>query len=721
MDAIRVLQQQLAAAQEVSTKNRISERNCIDLVRKLLETDRVKLVHTSNGKEWLTPEQLDREIRDALASNGGRLSIMELPNEVGVDANHCEARVELMRKRDATLSRVHGDLLSAQYLQGIVQEIEEGLEEAGCLSVSELSTRYSLPADYVRSSVLPELSASERNVVKQNTVHTSAYAARVHAKVRGALRGCTRPVVVAQLAQRHRLDPEFTLAAVQTCIHDGCVQGRLQGSTFTPRCYSDGQAERADDFFKSNGYLPLALAKEVGVTLKEWAATPGREGVLLGAAFLSRDLVETALSPISEALACDSWADVRPLLPAALGATEVRDFLQHLVAARRLPPDAVVFDYAVVSQEFLRSVAKSFEPDALAASEGAVATSRGALETAGGEGDDVGAKRKGKRGGQVSKKSGRGDDSGLFVIDAHIFHDTLADRFPEIPGDMCDELFPHVQPLLATMLREARECERSSLHSRHRANFEQAESLVQQRFEALALGLRALEATGLRGSALYPYLLRETVAVPLNHLLSVRWEEETGAVVEVTTANRKRYLKELIAKQGTAKTDNLSRLLSLLQSCKEEKDAQKDPKESKTPRSKRDGEGAEAVDVFHAAADDCHIFCRRVDKKREKSALQEQKVAVRKRLKTEVLLDPVQLCHLGLQLAVLADGVPGLLFPAEMWALRLVSTVLSSEGMREESAALCDLIDRGDDVVALEAKVVAWKDHLLGGGKVSST
>lgn len=84
MDVIRQLQQQLAEAQAVSNRGRISERNCIDLVQKLIQTERVKLLHTTSGKEWLTPEQLDREIRDALLSNGGRLSVMEIPNEVGV-------------------------------------------------------------------------------------------------------------------------------------------------------------------------------------------------------------------------------------------------------------------------------------------------------------------------------------------------------------------------------------------------------------------------------------------------------------------------------------------------------------------------------------------------------------------------------------------------------------------------------------------------------------
>lgn len=59
--------------QASSTAHRLSERNCVELVNKLVELRLVDVVYTVDGKEYVTPQQLEREIRDELAVNrGGR-------------------------------------------------------------------------------------------------------------------------------------------------------------------------------------------------------------------------------------------------------------------------------------------------------------------------------------------------------------------------------------------------------------------------------------------------------------------------------------------------------------------------------------------------------------------------------------------------------------------------------------------------------------------------
>merc|ERR550537_1398005 len=106
-----------------------------------------------------------------------------------------------------SLTRLQGELLSDQYLQGIAQEIEESLAELGSIAVSDLAVRYNLSADFVRGSVLNRIKTP--HTAKQNVIYTDAYAARVGARARGALRGCTLPVTLAQLAARHRLDADM--------------------------------------------------------------------------------------------------------------------------------------------------------------------------------------------------------------------------------------------------------------------------------------------------------------------------------------------------------------------------------------------------------------------------------------------------------------------------------------------------------------------------------
>lgn len=51
---------------------RLSERNCIEIVAKLIAEKQLEVVHTLDGKEYITPAQISREIRDELYVRGGK-------------------------------------------------------------------------------------------------------------------------------------------------------------------------------------------------------------------------------------------------------------------------------------------------------------------------------------------------------------------------------------------------------------------------------------------------------------------------------------------------------------------------------------------------------------------------------------------------------------------------------------------------------------------------
>ena len=59
---------------------RLSERNVVELVSKLQERGLLgpDLLHTINGREYLTPERLRGEVVDAVAGAGGRIALVRL-------------------------------------------------------------------------------------------------------------------------------------------------------------------------------------------------------------------------------------------------------------------------------------------------------------------------------------------------------------------------------------------------------------------------------------------------------------------------------------------------------------------------------------------------------------------------------------------------------------------------------------------------------------------
>lgn len=61
--------------------HRLSERNCIEILIKLQQMKLLDVIHTIDGKEYLTLQQLAQEIRDELYVHGGESSY-ELSNQI---------------------------------------------------------------------------------------------------------------------------------------------------------------------------------------------------------------------------------------------------------------------------------------------------------------------------------------------------------------------------------------------------------------------------------------------------------------------------------------------------------------------------------------------------------------------------------------------------------------------------------------------------------------
>jgi hypothetical protein len=100
----------LSALQDEQAKKssvRLSERNVVELVLKLKQLGLFgdELLHTINGKEYITTDRLKADIQTALRQAGGRLELTELPALVGVDLVHCERQVSLTAAAASTPSR----------------------------------------------------------------------------------------------------------------------------------------------------------------------------------------------------------------------------------------------------------------------------------------------------------------------------------------------------------------------------------------------------------------------------------------------------------------------------------------------------------------------------------------------------------------------------------------------------------------------------------------
>ena len=58
---------------------RLSERNCVEIVQLLQQQKLIDLIYTTDGKEFLTSQELGKEIREELQVQGGRLGQLVSP------------------------------------------------------------------------------------------------------------------------------------------------------------------------------------------------------------------------------------------------------------------------------------------------------------------------------------------------------------------------------------------------------------------------------------------------------------------------------------------------------------------------------------------------------------------------------------------------------------------------------------------------------------------
>ncbi len=144
MDAeLLALQQAFSTLQEQDSAARLSEGNCVEIIGKLVKAKRLQLLYTLDGSEYVTEAQLGLEIQDEVQAHGGRIEVVKLQALLNVDLEHVERKVrELVAKDDSLRLVAQGELVTQYYLDQLCLEIEEALQTAGEMPVSDLASRF---------------------------------------------------------------------------------------------------------------------------------------------------------------------------------------------------------------------------------------------------------------------------------------------------------------------------------------------------------------------------------------------------------------------------------------------------------------------------------------------------------------------------------------------------------------------------------------------------
>ncbi|XP_076242490.1 UFM1 specific ligase 1 [Calliopsis andreniformis] len=358
-------------AQLCSTLQKLSERNCVEIISKLIESKRLDVIFTNDGKEYITPQHLGKEIKDELYIHGGRISLVDLAQILNVNLSQVTKVATEIEEHTKGVRIILGQLIDKTYTDKIAEEINDKLMQHGSVNVSELTIHYDLPAEFLQSLIEKEL--GKKILCKQDTqdfkvFYTESFLARNRAKIRGALSAVTKPtsllVILGQCSVPERIFFSILDSLQEMKQVPGVVAGK-QGtnSLYVPSIYTKCQNEWVENYYKQNGYLEYDALSRLGISdppnfIKRYF--PNENIIFLDSVAVGTTITDQVDTNIEEAITTGSFVDISPLLPSVFTDKDMEMLLKAV--EKKLNNNTYVFAKTVVmSDAYLQSLYKSFE------------------------------------------------------------------------------------------------------------------------------------------------------------------------------------------------------------------------------------------------------------------------------------------------------------------------------------------------------------------------
>uniref|UniRef100_A0AAQ6ACG7 E3 UFM1-protein ligase 1 n=1 Tax=Amphiprion ocellaris TaxID=80972 RepID=A0AAQ6ACG7_AMPOC len=372
-EEIRRLAADFQRAQFADTVQRLSERNCIEIIAKLVQDKKLDVVHTLDGKEYITPAQISREIRDELYVHGGRINIVDLQQIINVDWVHVENRASDIAKSDKGVQLVLGQLIDDTYLDRLAEEVNDKLQEAGLISIAELCKSYDLPGDFLTEELskrLGKLIQGEMDQYNRGVIFTPAFVARHKARIRGLFSAITRPTPVSSMIGAFGFQEHLLYSVLEELVNTGRLKGSVVGgrqdkAVYVPDIYAKTQNAWVDSFLQQNGYLEFDALVRLGIPdpssyIKK--RFKSNKLLFLRAACVGQTLVDQVEASVEEAVNSSTWTDLQPILPSCLSMEDMGMLISQAMRNTNVQSSArVLGGTVVVSEKFISNCLSLFD------------------------------------------------------------------------------------------------------------------------------------------------------------------------------------------------------------------------------------------------------------------------------------------------------------------------------------------------------------------------
>ena len=214
----------------------------------------------------MTPARLTDEIEGIVAKNTGRMSLIDIASYVGVGIEVVEPTVlELCSYGKGKV--VNGTYITSVFVELFLEELGQLVADVGKVSLSDLTNKHWLPIEFVKDLI--QRGKDEQKLdgcqLQGNFVVTEGFSRREFARIRGLLRGVTRPSSLSSLAQRIKID-EFKLKdSIDELVKSGKIGGKILKGLFVPTSFQKLQRTTILSQIKQNGYVEEALFNQLHI------------------------------------------------------------------------------------------------------------------------------------------------------------------------------------------------------------------------------------------------------------------------------------------------------------------------------------------------------------------------------------------------------------------------------------------------------------------------
>jgi hypothetical protein len=336
----------------------------VEVVSLLLEKGLIDLVYTTDGKEYLTNDQLRREIEDELMING-RINLVEVTKIINVDLQKIQPIAERIAEEDPKVTFILGQLISSDYIIRIASEINERLSQNGEINISELTGAYDLPTDFLLHEVveknLGRIIFGKQDSSNPRLLYTPAFISRCKAKIRGALVGITKPTPVSAIISHISMPEKIFFSLTNDVSLSGQMTSRSTGAIYIPHIYTKTQIEWVKSFFKQNGYLEYdsVTALGVGSDPKPFIQKhlTNEKLTFLNKCVVGQRIIDQVESTLEESIATSSFLDISTILPSVIGAEDIEKLIQVILtpSKQRLTQ---IFNNLIVTTKYLDTLLK---------------------------------------------------------------------------------------------------------------------------------------------------------------------------------------------------------------------------------------------------------------------------------------------------------------------------------------------------------------------------